>query len=396
MQKEIPPSGNDPALQSRVDEAKRAEWQTLSEKPAVRVWTGAKAQQILNKHPNRFVGSRFVIVEKSEDQSTRIKARWCLQGHLDPDFREKITSGLCHSPTLSQLARALILQVLVSKKWTLCLGDVKGAFLEAGPLDAKFKPLYARQPAGGIPGVAVIEVLGNVYGANDAPLNWHHTFDQAVCEIGFERSQFDNCLYFLRDEQQNLVAIMGAHVDDTMMGGSGPVYENAVKQLRARFPYRKWRVGSGEFCGVHYAQNPQSCEISYQQSEYARHLKPINMSRERARDKEAFASEKEVAALRAINGAANWLAGQTRPDLCVQTSLSQQCFPRPKVKDLQFANQLVHRAKQYSDVTIHVRHIPWEKLAICFHSDAGFANAKGNSTQAGYILGFVDNHPRTQ
>ena len=218
MQKEIPPGGKDPALQSKVDEAKRAEWQTLSEKPAVRVWTGAKAQQILTKHPDRFVGSRFAIVEKSEDQCTRIKARWCLQGHLDPDFREKITSGLCHSPTLSQLAGALILQVLVSKKWTMCLGDVKGAFLEAGPLDAKFKPLCARQPAGGIPGIdptAVIEFLGSVYGANDAPLNWYHTFDQAVCEIGFERGQFDNCLYFLRDEQKNLVAIMGAHVDES-------------------------------------------------------------------------------------------------------------------------------------------------------------------------------------
>ena len=185
---------------------------------------------------------------------------------------------------------------------------------------------------------------------------------------------------------------MRAHVDDTIIGGSGPIYEKAVKQLRARFPYRKWRVGSGEFCGVHHAQNPQTFEINYQQSEYARHLRPINMSRERARDKEAYTSEKEVAALRAINGAANWLAGQTRPDLCAQTSLSQQCFPRPKVKDLQFANQLVHGAKQYSDVTIHVRHIPWEKLAICFHSEAGIANAKGNSTQAGYILGFVDNH----
>ena len=81
MQKEIPPSGNEPALQSKVDDAKRAEWQTLSEKPAVRVWTGAKAKHILSKHPDRFVGSRFVIAEKLEDQSTRIKARWCLQGH---------------------------------------------------------------------------------------------------------------------------------------------------------------------------------------------------------------------------------------------------------------------------------------------------------------------------
>ena len=70
--------------------------------------------------------------------------------------------------------------VNVGKEWTMCLGNVKGAFLEAGPLDAKFKPLYARQPAGGIPGIdptAVIKVLGNVCGANDAPLNWYHTFD---------------------------------------------------------------------------------------------------------------------------------------------------------------------------------------------------------------------------
>ena len=119
---------------------------------------------------------------------------------------------------------------------------------------------------------------------------------------------------------------MGAHVDDTIIGGSGPAYEKAVKQLRASFPYRKWGVGSGEFCGVHYAHNPQSFEITYQQSEYARHLRPINMSRERARHKEAFASEKEVAASRAINGAANWLAGQTRPDRCVQTSLSHRCI----------------------------------------------------------------------
>ena len=63
--------------------------------------------------------------------------------------------------------------VNVGKKWTMCLGDVKGAFLEAGPLDAKFKPLYARQPAGGIPGIDPTAVT---CGANDAPLNWYHTF----------------------------------------------------------------------------------------------------------------------------------------------------------------------------------------------------------------------------
>ena len=395
MQKELPPSNNAPDLQEKIDAAKLTEWTTLSEKPAIKVWKGVRAQNIRERHADRFIGSRFVIVEKTEDQNTKIKARWCLQGHLDPDFNAKISSGLCHSPTLSQLARSLVLQILASKKWVLCLGDVKGAFLEAGELHPKFRPLYAKQPQGGIPGVDpndVIEVLGNVYGANDAPLNWYNTFDEAVRSIGFERSQFDNCLYFLRDpkNQNELCAVLGAHVDDTIIGGSGKAYEDAVKALRARFPYRKWRVGHGEFCGVQYSQNPQTYEITYHQSEYAKHLRPICISKERAKQKQAPATDREIAALRAINGAANWLSSQTRPDLCVQTSLSQQCFPRPKVQDLIFANQLVHRARQYSHVAITVRSIPWDKLGICFHSDAGFANAKGNATQAGYILGFVD------
>jgi hypothetical protein len=141
---------------------------------------------------------------------------------------------------------------------------------------------------------------------------------------------------------------------------------------------------------VHYSQDPSTFEIVYNQSEYARHLRPINLSRERARQKQSPANEREIASLRAINGAANWLASQSRPDLSVQTSISQQCFPKPLVQDLVYANQLVHRAKQYSHVSVTVRSIPWSQLGICFHSDAGFANAKGNATQAGYILGFVD------
>lgn len=379
MQKELPPSGNEPEVQQLIDAAKRTEWDTLSEKPAVKVWSGQKAKQIKERHSDRFTGSRFVIVEKNEDGNKRIKARWCLQGHLDPDFEDKIHSGVCHSPTLSQLARTLVLQVLTSKRWTMCLGDIKGAFLEAGPIQAKF-----RHPDD------VIEILGNVYGSNDAPFNWYQTFDQAAQEIGFQKSQFDSCLYFLRNSSTELCGIMGAHVDDTIIGGSGPEFDQAVKSLRQKFPYRKWRVGNGEFCGTYYSQDPSTFEITYQQSEYAKHLRPINLTKDRMRDKEAFATDKEVAALRAINGAANWLAGQTRPDLCVQTSLSQQCFPKPKVKDLLFANQLVHRARQYHEVSIHAKHIPWNDLGICFHSDAGFANAKGNATQAGYILGFVD------
>ncbi|CAE7347138.1 RE1, partial [Symbiodinium microadriaticum] len=392
MQKEIPAFGNPQELQLKVDAAKSLEWETIQGKTAMRVWKGAKAKEIRRRFPNRFMGSRFVITNKVDEDGERVKARLCLQGHLDPDFHQKIASGDCHSPTLSGLGRALLLQLLVSNHWVMNLGDIKGAFLEAGPLPERYRPLYAEQPEGGIPGLDpqdVLEVTGNMYGANNAPQEWYRAFDAEARAVGFQRSSFDSCLYFFRSTSGSLAGALGAHVDDTMTGGEGPEYRRAIEKLKARFPYRKWRVGNGEFCGVVYSQDQATFEITFQQKEYARHLRPIALSKERRKDREALATPKEVAALRAVNGAANWLSGQSRPDLAVQTSFSQQSFPEPRVKDLLAANQLVQRAKQHAEVSITVRDIALDQLAIAFHSDAGFANAGANGTQAGYLLAFV-------
>ena len=391
--KELPVSNNAPELQARVDESKILEWETLCGKQAVRVWDGPKAQEIRRKFPDRFIGSRFVVTNKRDEEGERVKSRWCLQGFGDPDFKEKIMSGDCHSPTLSPLARALILQMLASKKWVMNLGDIKGAFLEAGPIPEKYRPLYAHQPPGGIPGVAaesVIEIVGNVYGANNAPAQWYQEFDKQAKLAGFCQSAFDSCLYLFRSSSGVTTGVMGAHVDDTITGGEGQEYRNAVAQMRARFPYRKWRTGSGELCGVLYTQDSHTFDIRYGQQEYAKHIRPIAISKDRQKNREEFASEKEISALRAVNGALNWLSAQTRPDLCVQASFSQQAFPKPRVRDLTYTNQVVHRARQHTNVEITVRSIPWEDLCLMFHSDAGFGNASENKTQAGYIVAFTD------
>ena len=91
-----------------------------------------------------------------------------------------------------------------------------------------------------------------------------------------------------------------------------------------------------------YTQDAKSFEITFQQEAYAKHLRPISLSKQRQRQRDSPATEQEVRALRAVNGAANGLSSQTRPDLSVQTSFSQQAFPHPKVRDLMYANQLVH------------------------------------------------------
>ena len=122
MSKELLHSNNAPEVQELVDHGKRIEWETLLAKGcAVRVHHGKRAQQIKRGHPDRFIGSRFVLTRKPIDEGKPIdpldtntytvKGRWCLQGHLDPDLTVKAESGMLKSPTLSQLGRMRLMPV---------------------------------------------------------------------------------------------------------------------------------------------------------------------------------------------------------------------------------------------------------------------------------------------
>ena len=103
-------------------------------------------------------------------------------------------------------------------------------------------------------------------------------------------------------------------------GGEGEKFDNAIKALKERFPYRKWRVGEGEFCGAYYRQYPSTGKISMNQSAFADNLKPTNIARGIPDTK--MLNESQVRTLRATNGSLNWLSSQSRLDLAAQTSMS--------------------------------------------------------------------------
>ena len=371
--KEVPATGNPLDLQPLVDEAKLVEWNTITGRHATRLVLGREVDEVRRTMSDRIMGSRFVCTWKQEeDAPRRMKARWCLQGHLDPDLHAKATAGDLQSPTLSQIGRSLLFQIIASSKWDLRLGDIKGAFLSSGELPAKYRPLYARLPPGGIPGVpanALIEVIGHVYGLNDAPAAWHRTLDRALIEAGFERSRLDSCLYYLRDGDR-LVGIYGVHVDDCATGGAGAKYEAALGLLKSRFEFRKWRLGDGDFCGSRYRQCPRTFEIVASQEGFVDKIKPLRLSRRRAQERESPLTPEEVRCLRAINGSLNWLSSQSRPDLATQVSFSQQSFPTPVVADALAANNAVRRARQHRDLTLTYKAIPLDQLTVICHSDA--------------------------
>ena len=389
--KEIPAFGNPPDIQKKVDEAKVLEWGTITAKHAGRPVLGPEADEVRKHLSHRIMGSRFVMTIKHEDGADpRMKARWCLLGHLDPDLTAKAEIGDLQSPTLSQVGRNLVFQLIASNRWRMALGDVKGAFLSAGNLPKRYRPLYARLPPGGIPGLpddALIEVVGHVYGLNDSPAAWYKKLCQELLQVGFERSQFDSCLFYFR-EKGKLTGIYGVHVDDCVTGGDGVGYQQAIQKLQSTFEFRKWRTGSGDFCGAQYTQCDKTCEITMSQSQFVEKIRPLHLTRERCQEKTSPLTDKEISCLRAINGSLNWLANQSRPDLATQVSFSQ-LFPKPTVADAIAANQAIRRARQHADQTIRFCCIEPESLGLMCHSDAAFGNAKAGATQAGFIVSFT-------
>ena len=116
------------------------------------------------------------------------------------------------------------------------------------------------------------------------------------------------------------------------------------------------------------------------QKAFAESLRPAHLPQRRKSDRRAQLDQKEVSILRGINGSLNWLATQSRPDVAAQTSLSQH--------NLLEANNVIRRAKQFSDLQITFQPIPLHELRLCCYSDAAFANV-GVHTQAGYVIGFT-------
>ena len=73
-------------------------------------------------------------------------------------------------------------------------------------------------------------------------------------------------------------------------------------------------------------------------------------------------------------GALAWLAKETRPDLCGRTSLLQQSFPRPRVRDILQANALAQEAIK-CPAGIRISPIPLHRLRVSVVTDASWGNA---------------------
>ena len=280
----------DPYWQTTAGLKKRNAAQTLefsklvNDKAALRPMSLAESRQVLQRQSQRVLDPRLVWTGDAGSSDSELKCRATVQGFRDPDLMRLAREGCTNSPTISQNGRAVALQLIASLKAELHIGDVTGAFLEAGALERPEGSLYLRQPKSGDTGLnlhpeQLLEIVKPLYGLNDAPARWWQKLSKYLTASGRTQDRMDECLFFMYDTetvisapiQQNghrLVGVIGWHVDDSVSGGHGKKYEKAVADLRKTFPFKRWKSQKGRFCGSELNQN-SDFSITASQKEFS-------------------------------------------------------------------------------------------------------------------------------
>ena len=179
-------------------------------------------------------------------------------------------------------------------------------------------------------------------------------------------------------------------MDDTICGGSGPLFSEALLKLRHRLSFRTWQVGERMFCGSKYVQNKATKEIMITQTEFAAKIIKIPMSAARKKMREYLADKAEIHAFRGVSGSVSWLAGQTRLDVSCHVSQLQLTLPQPIVAQVCASSMVVRRVHQHLDLGFKIRRVPVQNMILLLHGDASLNTGGLVGSQGGYICGVSD------
>ena len=341
-------------------EAIAKEWKSWLDYESCDILTLEESRKVEAEKPDRVLPSRFVLRNKNaglvgpdgQELPLKAKARLCLAGHLCPD---SLSGELqLDSPTIERVSTMVFLHNMVCNGWldNWFVGDISNAFLQGAPLEGK--EMFMRQPRQGLPGLMpgqLLRLRKSVYGRPDAPRAWYNELARILeQELGFVRSVVDPAAFYLREPNGKLVGMMIIHVDDVMIGTDQGAYAGeVVERLRGRFPFGTWQAVAKESSGVSYCGK----EIRVRGSGKDRYvtlcqkgfvegrLDSIVVSRERAKQVEARVMEAEKTDFRSCVGGLQWIASQSRPDICFEVNQLQKRISDLRVGDLVRANRCV-------------------------------------------------------
>ena len=357
------------------------------------ITTGTIAKILRNKLPvENIMRCRWILTWKEvdtagqEDQNPKHKpkARLVVLGYEDP----QVDSIPRDSPTMSKLARMLVLQYAASKRWNIQSFDVQTAFLRGSEQSSRvlgMEPPEEMRQRLKLKPQEVVQLLKGAYGRVDAPYLWFMELKSGLETLGFQQCPFDPCLFTLTHPvTKQTEGLIGVHVDDGLCCGS-TYFQQKLNELETRFPFGSKKSRDFTFTGLKIHQK-ENYAIEVDQTQYVKDIHAIAITRERRAQTTSLVTESERQQLRAVIGSLQYAAVNTRPDLCSRLGWLQSRINQATVDTLISANRILHEAKQHADFGITVQPIDLTDVRFVAFSDASFASEKCPDSHQGMLI----------
>jgi len=325
------------------------------------------------------IGGRFVYTLKHMGTpEEKAKARFVAQGH-----RDKAKWFVVHNlATLRQRSTRLLVSTAAIMRWRIFAHDITQAYLQSR--DAFTRRLYLRPHPSDrhlfdLSDTEVLKLDLPLYGVCDAGDYW----DVTMCahiedDLGMVPLTSDPALYVKWKPEQTLSGLLGAYVDDCLMGGDAAFAALTQKTL-TRFQGKPRTLDDAEFVGVHITT--VACGVPHfaiDQRAYVDNLERLPLDAPFSR----FLSARARVA---------WLT-HTRPDLCCGINLAAQVTESTYgVTAVRALNALMGRAQKGRDVALAYHPLDVDNLRVRAYADASYATNPDGSSQVGFIILLCDN-----
>ena len=342
-------------------------------------WRNFGVYEEVKNTGQKTISVRWVITEKEKEGQQSLKARLVARGF------EETCDIQSDSPTASKELMRIFLSILCSKGWDINSLDVKAAFLQSKTFD---RDVFLKPPKEANCAPDVLWKLRKcVYGLNDAARSWYDTVKKSLQELKCTQVKTEPAAFFWYDGDE-LGGVFMMHVDDFMWGGSSAFEEKVINKMRKKFQIGDQSNSAFKYIGLEVDQNSKK-EIHLNQNKYSKTIKTIQVTNERAVQKEELCTEKEKEEMRSVIGQLGWLSSNSRPDLSYDV-LELSCkIKNPRVADLLMTNKCVRKAQMYENSLKYPNLGELTKSEIVVFSDASYANLPNGSSSAGGFLAFL-------
>lgn len=212
----------------------------------------------------KLVGCKWIFKKKEGVpgvEKPRYKARLVAKGFTQ---KEGLDYNEIFSPVVKQTSIRVVMALVAQYNLELQQMDVTTAFLH-GDLE---ETIFMKQPEGYEEGNNKVCLLKkSLYGLKQSPRQWNKRFDLFMNSIGYQRSQFDSCVYMNGKRGRNQILLL-LYVDDILLAGKELKEINILKrQLKGEFEMKD--MGNArKILGIDILRNRLSGKLILSQSKY--------------------------------------------------------------------------------------------------------------------------------